>query len=220
MILYGLSYSAYCAKVRIALRLKGCAFEEVPPPDGYRSAAYRALVGTGTIPALDTGTVLLVDSNAIVEYLDETYPAPPLLPADPVARARARAAAGYHDTRVEPVVRPLFPQFMAPALDQDAFADAAALIGERLVRLEETLPEANYIAGDTLSVGDLGYSWTTQMCACLLNEAGIELPLSDRMRSYLFRLIEVPEIQQTVNEARTGLEAWITEKRETSGAAA
>ena len=64
MILYGLPYSAYCVKVRIALRLKGCAFEEVPPPDGYRSDAYRAIVGTGTIPALVTGDALLVYRDA------------------------------------------------------------------------------------------------------------------------------------------------------------
>lgn len=219
MILYGLSYSAYSAKVRIALRLKGCAFEEVLPPDGYRSDAYRALVGTGTVPALDTGDAVLVDSNAIIEYLDETHPAAPLLPADPVARARARAAAGYHDTRVEPVIRPLFPLFMAPALDRGAFAAAAALLEERLARLEETLPTTRFIAGDRLSVGDLGYCWTLPMCQRLLAEAGVDLGMSDRIQAWQAELTHIPEVQETVNEAMAGLEAWIEEKRQASGAA-
>jgi glutathione S-transferase len=219
MILYGLSYSAYSAKVRIALRLKGCAFEEVPPPDGYRSEAYRRLVGTGTVPALDTGEAVLVDSNAIIEHLDETHPTPPLLPADPVARARARAAAGYHDTRVEPVIRPLFPLFMAPALDRVAFAAASALLEERLARLEETLPATRFIAGDRLSVGDLGYCWTLPMCLRLLEEAGVHLALSDRTLAWQAELAAIPEVQKTVAEAATGLEGWITDKRQASGAA-
>jgi glutathione S-transferase len=220
MKLYGLSYSAYCAKVRIALRLKGCAFEEVPPPEGYRSDAYRALVGTGTIPALETPDGSLVDSNAIIEYLDETHPAPALLPETPMERARARAAAGYHDTRVEPVIRPLFPQFMAPALDKNAFTDAAALLGERLTRLEETLPATEFIAGDRISIGDLGYGWTLPMCRRLLQEAGVDLPLSDRLRDWQARLGVIPAVQETVAEATAGLEAWITDQRQTSGAAA
>ena len=219
MKLYGLPYSAYCAKVRIALRLKGCAFEEVPPPDGYRSDAYRALVGTGTIPALETPDGLLVDSNAIVEYLDETHPEPPLLPRTPVERARARAAAGYHDTRVEPVIRPLFPQFMAPTLDQAAFSDAAALLEERMERLEETLPASPFIAGDAISVGDLGYGWTLPMCARLLAEASVKLSLSERIKGWQTRLGEIPAVAETVAEASAGLEAWIADKRKNGAAA-
>ena len=213
MILYGLSYSTYCVKVRIALRLKGCAFKEAPPPEGYRSEAYRRIVGTGTIPALDTGDALLVDSNAIVEYLDETHPEPCLLPAAPVARARARAAAGYHDTRVEPVVRPLFPLFMAPTLDSAAFQDAADLLAERLARLEETLPRTDFIAGDALSLGDLGYCWTLPMCRRLLAEAGVRPALSERTEAWQDRLSAIPSVAETVAEASAGLEAWIADRR-------
>ena len=218
MILYSLPYSAYSAKVRIALRLKGCAFEQVAPPDGYRSDAYRRLVGTGTIPALDTGDALLVESNAIVEYLDETHPEPPLLPADPVARARSRAAAGYHDTRVEPVIRPLFPLFMAPTLDRAAFEDAAALVAERLLRLEETWPARDFIAGDAVTVGDLGYCWTLPMSTRLLAEAGVRLELSPRIRAWQARLAAIPAVGETEAEASAGLEHWIAERR--GGAAA
>lgn len=218
MILHGLPYSTYCVKVRIALRLKGCAFEEVPPPEGYRSDAYRAIVGTGTIPALDTGAALLVDSNAIVEYLDEIHPEPPLLPADPIARARARAAAGYHDTRVEPLIRPLFPLFMAPTLDRSAFEETALTLADRLERLEETLPATDFIAGDSLTTGDLGYCWTLPMCARLLAEAGVAPQLSQRAVAWQARLAAIAPVAETLSEATAGLDAWISDRRE--GAAA
>jgi glutathione S-transferase len=178
------------------------------------------MIGTGTIPALETPDGMLVDSNAIVEYLDETHAAPPLLPGTPMERAHARAAAGYHDTRVEPVIRPLFPQFMAPTLDKSAFSDAAVLLGERLTRLEETMPAAQFMAGDHISIGDLGYGWTLPMCRRLLQEVGVDLPLSTRLRDWQARLGAIPAVQETVAEASAGLEAWITDKRQTSGAAA
>ncbi len=86
-------------RVRIALNLKGLSYESVPihlSKDGGRNRTpeYRAVNAQMKVPALalDDGNVL-VQSLAIIEYLDETHPAPPLLPKDPLARAKIRAAA-------------------------------------------------------------------------------------------------------------------------------
>ena len=97
MLLYGAPYSAFCAKVRVALRLKGIAFEEVPPPGGYRSADFRAVAPAGTIPALDIGGRVLFESNAIAEFVDETV-GTPLHPADPIKRAQNRAWTDFVPT--------------------------------------------------------------------------------------------------------------------------
>ena len=107
--LYGVAVSVFVAKVRIALDVKGFAYEEAPPPDGYGSPAYRAIVPAGSVPGIVIDGRPLHDSNAIVEYLEEIRPAPALLPADPYDRARARALLGYHDTRLEAAARALFP---------------------------------------------------------------------------------------------------------------
>jgi maleylacetoacetate isomerase len=98
MRLYDYFRSSAAYRVRIALNVKGV----VPDERTYvhlrmgsqRAQDYLALNPQGLVPALelDDGSVL-AQSLAIIEYLDETRPEPPLLPADPVARARVRAIA-------------------------------------------------------------------------------------------------------------------------------
>lgn len=97
MRLHGYFRSGAAYRVRIALNLKGLAVEQVSYrllEGDQRAPAYLALNPQGLVPALelDDGTVL-AQSLAIVEWLDETHPSPPLLPRDPVARARVRAFA-------------------------------------------------------------------------------------------------------------------------------
>ncbi|MCP4768336.1 MAG: hypothetical protein GY875_18965 [Gammaproteobacteria bacterium] len=58
---------------------------------GYSSASYRELVPTGTMPAIEVDDLVLADSEAIAEYLEETIAEPAMLPQDPAARARCRA---------------------------------------------------------------------------------------------------------------------------------
>ena len=72
MIFYASALSSYSAKVRVALCVKQCDFEERAPPDGYRSAQYRAIVPMGTLPAIQIGDWVLSESEAINEYLEES----------------------------------------------------------------------------------------------------------------------------------------------------
>ncbi|MFC4726862.1 maleylacetoacetate isomerase [Coralloluteibacterium thermophilus] len=93
---YWRSSAAY--RVRIALNLKGLAYETVPVhlvQDGGRqhTPEYRALNPQGLVPTLVHGARVYRQSLAIIEYLDETWPTPPLLPARARDRARVRALA-------------------------------------------------------------------------------------------------------------------------------
>ena len=114
MILHGSAVSVYTAKLRIALHTKGLAFVEREPEGGYRSAAWRERQPTGTIPALEVDGVLLAESEAVVEYLEDAHPTPRLLPGTPLQRAQARFLARYHDLHLEPRVRALFPLVRPP----------------------------------------------------------------------------------------------------------
>lgn len=98
MKLYSYFRSSAAYRVRIALNLKGLDFETVSVhllKDGgqQKSEAYRALNPTALVPTLVDGDLALGQSMAILEYLEETHPEPPLLPRDPAGRARVRAIA-------------------------------------------------------------------------------------------------------------------------------
>lgn len=122
-VLYGNDVSGYCCKVRIVLAHKSIAFAERSPPDGYGSPAYRAVVPTGTIPALVVDDLVLSESEAIVEFLDEAWPVPAMLPGNPAQRARLRQLSRFHDSRLEPPLRALFGQ-VAPAGRDEAVVSA------------------------------------------------------------------------------------------------
>lgn len=91
---YWLSSAAY--RVRLALNLKGLEYETVPislAPDvsAHRQPAYRERNPQMLVPYLEDGDVATGQSQAILEYLEETYPVPPLLPASPAERAAVRS---------------------------------------------------------------------------------------------------------------------------------
>ena len=94
MVLHGYFRSAASWRVRIALALKGLSATQVSHHlrrGEQRAPEYLALNPQGFVPALDTGTAVLTQSLAIIEWLDETHPTPPFLPGDALMRARIRA---------------------------------------------------------------------------------------------------------------------------------
>ena len=98
MKLYTYFRSSAAFRVRIALHLKGLDATAVPvhlTRDGgaQHGPDYRAVNPAALVPALVDGELTLTQSLAIIEYLDETCPSPPLLPPDPPGRARVRAIA-------------------------------------------------------------------------------------------------------------------------------
>ena len=106
--IYSVPISLYCAKLRIVLRNKELEWEELPPPGGYGSDEYKKIVPSGNLPALIDGQLLIADSEAIAEYLEEMHPSPAMLPAEPDLRAKTREIGRFHDTRLEPELRKLF----------------------------------------------------------------------------------------------------------------
>ena len=96
MELYSYFRSSAAFRVRIALALKGLPYDyhAVHLLKKEQSApAYAALAPSQLVPLLKDGDALVSQSLAIIEYLDETHPEPPLLPADPLGRARVRGLA-------------------------------------------------------------------------------------------------------------------------------
>ena len=96
MQLFGYFRSSASYRVRIALALKGQDYDYMPvhlaKNEQFREP-YAAVSASRLVPLLKDGDAMLTQSLAIIEYLEETHPQPPLLPADPLGRARVRALA-------------------------------------------------------------------------------------------------------------------------------
>jgi maleylpyruvate isomerase len=147
MRLHGYFRSSAAYRVRIALNLKGIAYEQVSHhlrKGEQRAQAYLALNPQGFVPALvlDDGTVL-TQSLAIVEWLDETRPAPPLLPSAPLARARVRAFALAIACDVHPVQNlKVLKRLRKLGHEQDAIDEWAAWANREGLAACETLVAA------------------------------------------------------------------------------
>lgn len=121
MKLYGYFRSSAAYRVRIALALKGLAYEQVPVElrgGEQRRAEFRSVNPQQLVPALEADGHLLTQSLAIIEYLEETHPAPPLLPADAAGRARVRALALAIACEVHPLNNLRVLQHLRGALGQ------------------------------------------------------------------------------------------------------
>lgn len=106
MILHGYWRSTTAYRVRIALALKGVAYDQVNHDlrtGAQRDAAYLVLNPQGLVPALEVEGRILTQSPAILEWLEATYPDPPLLPADPTDAAIVRSIAATIGCDIHPV---------------------------------------------------------------------------------------------------------------------
>ena len=125
MILHGYWRSGTSYRTRIALNLKGLAYEQAGidlRTGAQKSDAFLALNPQGLVPALEADGAVLTQSPAILEWLEETHPEPPLLPTSSVARAQVRAMAALVACDIHPlnnlrVLKTLRETFGA---DQDA----------------------------------------------------------------------------------------------------
>jgi maleylpyruvate isomerase len=106
MKLYNFFRSGTSHRLRIALNLKGIATEYIAVDlrvDEQLNAPFKAVNPQGMVPALDTGKQVLIQSPAIIEWLEEKHPTPALLPSGADARARVRALAAIVGCDIHPL---------------------------------------------------------------------------------------------------------------------
>ena len=163
-ILYGYFRSSAAYRVRIALNLKGLAYRQAPVSlvkAEQRSADFLALNPQGLVPALQDGDLLLTQSLAICEYLDDAYPdTVQLLPADPVLRARARAFAQAIACDIHPVNNLRILNYLKTELGQDEAVRNTWYrhwVQEGFAALEQQLAASagQYCFGDTVTLADV-----------------------------------------------------------------
>lgn len=167
MKLYGFGRSLASYRVRVALALKGMQAEEISIDllkGRQNSDDYLAVNPQGVVPALvlDDGGPPLVQSLAILEYLEETHPQPPLLPKDPRGRARVRGLALIAAADGHPLATPRIRTYLEKEMRQDEDARnrwlahwtmrALEAIEGHLSKEKET---GRFCHGDTPTIADI-----------------------------------------------------------------
>jgi maleylacetoacetate isomerase len=163
---YGFWRSLAACRVRIALALKGIKAEEISVnlmQGEQLKPEYRAVNAQAVLPALvlDDGSTLF-ESMAIIEYLDETHPTPPLMPKDPKGRARVRALAQIVACDGHPLIVPRIRTYLEKELNVDEAArtrwcqhwilEALKFVEAHLTKDRET---GRYCHGNTVTLADI-----------------------------------------------------------------
>ena len=161
MRLYTYFRSSAAYRVRIALNLKGVAYEAVPVnllKGEQRQEGYRAVNPQQRLPSLDTGGATLIQSPAILEYLDEAYPEPPLLPVGAANRARVRAVASLIACDIHPLNNSGVLAYLKTRLGHDqAAADEwyAHWVREGFDAVEALIEPGPYAFGSRVTLADV-----------------------------------------------------------------
>lgn len=209
MLLYEHPLSSYAQKVKIALREKGLAFRaETPPALGSGKAGGQFAVASprNEVPALIDGDVQVFDSTIILEYLEDKFPSPPLLPRDPAARAQARMVEEVCDTLYEAINWGLseirwFKRAEGDQADKMK-ATAARQTAELQAWLTDKLGTAQWFNGAS-------FGWADLSVAPYVNRSfhyGLSTPADSPLAKWRDRIRERPSVAATFREFEAAAE--------------
>ena len=181
LTLYDAARCPFCARVRIVLEEKDVPFEAVPIDLGARPAWLYEKNPSGKVPVLEEDGWLLAESAVIDEYLDERYPDPPLLPADPAERAFARLVVFRFDEY-------LGAAYYALRRGEDG---ADERLAKALARLDGLVASLPYLGGRSFGLADAAYvPWVLRLRDLL----GVPLDEHPALQDWLGRVAQRPSV--------------------------
>lgn len=165
MKLYGYWRSSASYRIRIVLNVKGIEWEYVPVGlnrDEHRQAGFRAVNPAALVPVLEVDGERVAQSPAIAEFLEEKHPSPPLLPSDPLGRARVREMQHLVGCDVHPLQNLRVLKYLRAEYGQDEGGVAAwcrRWIGDGFAAYEalaaQRTSEGRHSFGDALTLADV-----------------------------------------------------------------
>lgn len=151
--LCGIPISNYYNKVKLALLEKGIPFEEERHAIGKDSRESGSPLGK--VPFLRTDQGVLCESQAIIEYLEETHPQPPLYPSDAFARAKCRELIHFLELYLELPARRLYPEvYFGRAVSDEVKQSAREQLEKGINALTHAVKFAPFIAGAEFTYAD------------------------------------------------------------------
>jgi stringent starvation protein A len=184
LTLYDAARCPYCARARIMLAEKGIEHEVIEIDLSDRPAWIYEKNETGRVPVIEEDAWILPESSVILEYLEERYPEPPLLPADPADRALARVWIFRHDDFTKP--------YYALRREEEG---AAERFDEQLARLDRALQLQPWLTGRGYGLADIAYvPWVLRARDML----GVSLERFEALSDWVARLEQRPTIAREV----------------------
>ena len=184
LTLYDAARCPYCARVRIVLFEKRVEYESIEIDLSDRPGWIYEKNATGRVPVVEEDAWILPESAVIMEYLEERYPEPPLLAADPADRALARLWIFRHDDFTNP--------YYALRRGEDG---AAARLDAELDKLDAALAQGPWLGGSGYGLADIAYvPWVLRTRDLL----GVALDGFPAVAAWLERLVERPSIAMEV----------------------
>jgi glutathione S-transferase len=182
LTLYDAARCPYCARVRIVLTEKAIPYEAVNVDLDERPAWIFDLNPTGRVPVLEDDGIVLPESRVIMEYLEERFPEPALLPADPAARALVRVLLERFDGLADAYY----------ALRRESSSQQArTALDEALDDLDVVLERQPFLSGAQYGLADAGYvPWLIRAEATL----GVDVRTRPTLGAWLERLEKRPAI--------------------------
>jgi glutathione S-transferase len=184
LTLYDAARCPYCARARIALVEKGLEYDVMEIDLNDRPQWIYEKNPTGRVPVIEEDAWILPESSVILEYLDERYPEPPLLPADAADRALARVWIFRHDDFTKP--------YYALRRGEEGAAEKFA---EQLGKLEDALSQQAWLTGAEYGLADIAYVPWVLRARDMLRVSFDAFPA---VREWLARLEERPAIAREV----------------------
>jgi glutathione S-transferase len=209
VLLYEHPLSSYAQKVKIALREKGLDFKAETPPalgSGKAEGRFAAASPRNEVPALVDGDTQIFDSTIILEYLEDKFPSPPLLPRDPAARAQARMIEDVCDTLYEAINWGLseirwFKR--AEGAQAEKMKETAA---RQTAELQTWLAEK---LGTGLWFNGASFGWSDLSVAPYINRSfhyGLGTPAGSPLAKWRDRIRERPSVAATFREFEAAAE--------------
>jgi len=178
LTLYDAARCPYCARVRIVLAEKRVEFETIEIDLSDRPAWIYEKNSTGRVPVIEEDGWVLPESAVIMEYLEERYPEPALLAADPADRALARLFIFRHDDFTRP--------YYALRRGED---DAEARFDAELAKLDTVLQVRPWLGGAEYGLADVAYvPWVLRARDML------GVPIAGAVADWVERLLERPAV--------------------------
>lgn len=208
--------SPFSARLRISIALRQLSIPVETPPGGTGSAELKAVNPFGQIPILMVDGKALVESLALLDYLEDAYPqSRRLRPADPLLAARARSIGLLFDNKVFPALRPMFAQ-MTGAAPPDVAVVHAALdeAANHLQNLSTFFDAEGPAVGGELSNADCALAPFAWLLGVVAPKFGATSPFTrtPRLVSWWEVVGATPEVEQVINGLKQAFAAFAAKK--------